>query len=49
VPADDKPTARLIVARIILEELKKLNVDFPVLADEEIAKFDSYKQALENE
>jgi PPK2 family polyphosphate:nucleotide phosphotransferase len=49
IPADDKPTARLIVARILLEELKKLKVDFPVLSDEEKAKFDAYKQALENE
>jgi len=49
VPADDKPTARLIVAKILLEELKKLKVDFPILSDEEKAKFDAYKQALENE
>ena len=49
IPADDKPTARLITARILLDELKKLNVDFPKLGDEEKAKFESYKQALENE
>ncbi len=49
IPADDKPTARLIVAKILLNELKKLDVDFPKLSDEEKAKFESYKQALENE
>ncbi len=49
IPADDKPTARLIVAKILLDELKKLHVDFPKLSDEEKAKFESYKQALEKE
>ncbi len=49
IPADDKPTARLIVAKILLNELKKLDIDFPKLSDEEKAKFESYKQALENE
>ncbi len=49
VPADDKPTARLIVAKILLDELKKLKVDFPELSDAEKAKFDDYKTALEAE
>jgi PPK2 family polyphosphate:nucleotide phosphotransferase len=29
VPADDKPTARLIVSRIVIETLKKLDLSFP--------------------
>ncbi len=49
IPADDKPTARLIVARILLDELKKLKVSFPILSDEEKAKFDDYKKSLLNE
>ncbi len=49
IPADDKPTARLIVAKIILDELKKLKVDYPKLTEEEKLKFEEYKKALENE
>jgi len=49
IPADDKPTARLIVAKILLNELKKLHISYPKLSEEEKAKFESYKQALENE
>jgi hypothetical protein len=29
VPADDKPNARLIVSRIIVETLKKLDMAYP--------------------
>jgi PPK2 family polyphosphate:nucleotide phosphotransferase len=49
VPADDKPTARLITAKIIYDILKKLNVDFPELNEEEKAKFDDYRNQLLNE
>jgi len=49
IPADDKPTARLIVAKILLDELKKLKVDFPKLSEEEKLQFEEYKKALENE
>ncbi len=49
VPADDKPAARLITAKIILDVLKKLDVDFPVLSPEEKAKFDEYRNQLLNE
>jgi len=49
IPADDKPTARLIVARILLDELKKIKVSFPILSDDEKAKFDDYKKSLLNE
>jgi len=49
VPADDKPTARLIVARILLDELKKLNIHFPKMSTDEQEKFKDYKKALDNE
>ena len=49
VPADDKPTARLIVARILLDELKKLKVNFPKMSADEQEKFKDYKKALDNE
>ncbi len=49
VPADDKPTARLIAAEIILERLKELNVDFPALSEEEKKKFQSYREQLLHE
>jgi len=49
IPADDKPTARLIVAKILLDELKKLKVDFPKLSKEEKIQFEEYKKALEKE
>jgi polyphosphate kinase 2 (PPK2 family) len=29
VPADDKPNARLIVSRVLLDTLRRLKVDFP--------------------
>lgn len=49
VPADDKPTARLIAAKIILDTLKKLNVDFPKLSEDERKQFEAYRQELLNE
>ncbi len=49
VPADDKPTARLIVAKILYEELKKLKVDFPKLSPEEEGHFKGYKETLDSE
>ncbi len=49
VPADDKPTARLITAKIIYEILKGLKVDFPKLSPEEQQKFNQYRDQLINE
>lgn len=49
VPADDKPTARLIVARILLDELRKLKISFPKMSVVEQEKFKDYKKALDNE
>ncbi len=50
IPADDKPTARYIVARILYDTLKAYtDIKEPELPAKEKAKIDDYKQQLENE
>ncbi|WP_420552768.1 PPK2 family polyphosphate kinase [Tenacibaculum aiptasiae] len=49
VPADDKPTARYIVAKTISEELKKYGFKEPTLAQEDLDKIDEFKAQLNNE
>ncbi|VAW26323.1 Bll6474 protein [hydrothermal vent metagenome] len=49
VPADDKPTARLIVAQTILETLKKYNFQEPELPQKYKAEVENYKKQLESE
>ncbi|MCL4122583.1 UNVERIFIED_CONTAM: hypothetical protein GTU68_011817 [Idotea baltica] len=49
VPADDKPTARLIFAEILLEELEKYNFKAPKLAPKLVARLDEFKEQLNNE
>jgi PPK2 family polyphosphate:nucleotide phosphotransferase len=49
IPADDKPTARLIVAKILLQELRNIKVDFPKLTADEEIHFNDYQNALESE
>ena len=50
IPADDKPTARYIVARTLLDTLKKYkDIKEPELDDEIKANLELYKQELENE
>ncbi len=50
VPADDKPTARLIVAKILYETLiTYTDIDEPELDDELKANIELYKQQLESE
>lgn len=49
VPADDKPTARLILAEILLEELTKYNFKEPVLPAKMATEIDSFKAELLNE
>lgn len=50
IPADNKKTARLIVASILLEELKKYSdVKEPALSDKIKANLANYKNQLENE
>jgi len=49
VPADHKPTARLIVAKIILKTLKKYNFQEPTLPEKYQIHLEEYKNQLENE
>lgn len=49
VPADDKPTARFIVAKIILETLKQYNFEEPELPEKYKSEIENYKRELENE
>lgn len=50
IPADDKVSARLIVATIILEELQKYkDITEPELSPEILANLDMYKKQLEQE
>jgi len=49
IPADDKPTARLIVAQTILETLKKYNFQEPELPQKYKDEVENYKKQLESE
>ena len=49
VPSDDKPTARYIVGKTILEELKKYGFKEPALAQKDLDKIDEFKTQLNNE
>lgn len=47
VPADDKPTARLIVSQIILELMEELNLKPPKLSEARKAELETMKHRLE--
>ncbi len=49
IPADDKPTARTILAKILLEELEKYNFTEPTLSDKLLAQLNDFKAELNNE
>ncbi len=49
VPADDKPTMRTEVARIIVKALKGLGMRYPVVGDQDRARFQEAREALEGE
>lgn len=49
VPADDKPTARYIVAKVLLEELQKYNFKEPTLEQKVLDQIDEFKEQLNNE
>jgi len=49
VPADDKKAARLIVAKIILDELEKYDIKEPEVNEDVMKNIYKYKEALENE
>ncbi|MGK0412221.1 MAG: PPK2 family polyphosphate:nucleotide phosphotransferase [Polaribacter sp.] len=49
IPADDKPTTRLILAKILIKELKKYNFKEPSLPAEVQAQVEEFKAQLNNE
>lgn len=50
IPADDKETARYVVARVILETLKSYkDIEEPELDDETKANLEAFKEQLEND
>jgi len=49
IPADDKPTSRLLVAKIILKTLKKYNFKEPKLPQKYQDEIENYKKQLESE
>ncbi len=49
IPADDKPTARLIFVKILLKELEKYNFEAPTLSPKLLAQIDDFKAQLNNE
>lgn len=49
IPADDKPTARYLVANIIYHILKQYNFKEPELPEKYKNEIDNYKNQLENE
>ena len=49
IPADDKPTARIILAKILVQELEKYNFTTPKLSTKLSSKLDDFKAELNNE
>ena len=49
VPADHKWYARVIISRIVLETLREMNPQWPVLPEKELNKLDGYRTALMSE
>lgn len=46
IPADDKKNMRLIVAQIILEQLKSLDMEYPVVSAERREELQRYREKL---
>jgi len=46
IPADKKWFARLLVSEIIIDKLKKLNIEYPQLSKDQIAELQKSKEAL---
>ena len=49
IPADDKWTMRAIVANVLVEELRGLELEFPEPDPEEVDRFDEARRTLESE
>ncbi len=46
IPADDKMNMRLIVAQIVLDEMKKLDLEYPQVSDERRVELAGYRKDL---
>ena len=46
IPADDKKNMRLIVSQLILEKLKSLYMEYPVIDERRAAELNKYKQII---
>jgi len=46
IPADDKKNMRLIVSQLILEKLKSLKIEYPVLDEKRTEELNKYKQII---
>ena len=49
IPADDKPSARFILAEILHKELKKYDFKAPELAEKDAVRIEEFKEQLNNE
>lgn len=49
IPADNKLYMRVQVAKIIVENLKKMNPQYPTAQEKEVAQFDEMRSALNSE
>ncbi len=49
IPADNKAFMRVQVAKTVLETLKSMNPQYPIVDAKEVAKFDEMRQLLEYE
>jgi PPK2 family polyphosphate:nucleotide phosphotransferase len=49
IPADDKDSARIILAKILVKELEKYNFTAPTLSAKLVAKLDDFKAQLNKE
>ena len=47
IPADDKPYMRRVVAEIIGKTMKRLDIEYPVLSDEERAELHMHREGLQ--
>lgn len=49
IPADSKPYMRVAVAEIIVETLEALNLEYPEVSEQDLARFQAARRLLEDE
>jgi PPK2 family polyphosphate:nucleotide phosphotransferase len=49
IPADNKPIMRAMVAKIVVEKLESLGLNYPTIGEKEVAEMAEAKKILENE